>query len=489
MGILDYLSSGQDQYPGGADYPSAPADQSAPTPPAPAAIADPGPQKPSVDYSDPAQMQVQQALANHQQISQQVQQATQDPTQNLAQQTMQAANAPQRGGVIMRGIKSFLYGAGQGMMHQAGLPTDLDIRRQQLAEAETNSQIQARQFAQSQQAQMVTLPNGVTMPMALAQKVYPQLVAAQGKAQAAQISSRFKSIPGVGLIDTQQGQVVPGSNPQSVTVTPEIAQQYSIPEQLIGQKVPLQQFSQMERGGAMQWATVQGAAGPALVNKGTGTTKSLGLGNPGVATAAARAGMTPVTVSDGNGGFYTTSALQAINSHLPIFSQVSLDKIMSKGAQASDVQGALDTLREKTKVLDQGAANRAGIAAALADPEHTLSQYAQSGVISGLSPEEQDYVVSVIAAREAVGSMRNLLSAGASSDLQRRLILSTLPGAEAPNSAFANKKIDAAEGILKRISKGIPKINQNAPPSPQNPPGGGGGGGNDPFAQFGGKKR
>ena len=76
--------------------------------------------------------QLQAAMQSHMQQMAQPPQPL--PSQNLAQQASDAASQPQRGGVLMRGMRSFLYGAGQSMMHDAGLPTDFDLRKQKMLE-------------------------------------------------------------------------------------------------------------------------------------------------------------------------------------------------------------------------------------------------------------------------------------------------------------------------------------------------------------------
>lgn len=104
-------------------------------------------------------------------------------------------------------------------------------------------------------------------------------IGAQGRVQAAEVSKRFVPVPNVGLFDTQSRQVVPGTQ-QGITVTPEIAQDYELPEQFIGKPMSLQNLASLQRSTAFQEIPVQGAGGPALVNRKTGKVQSLGLGAP-----------------------------------------------------------------------------------------------------------------------------------------------------------------------------------------------------------------
>lgn len=114
------------------------------------------------------------------------------------------------------------------------------------------SEIAQRAAGVRQMQSAVTLPNGMQVPFALA-KPY---IDAWGKQQAAATGKRFMIVPNVGMLDTQADggpKLVPGSSPQGVQVTPDIAQQYNIPLQMIGKSIPLGQFAQLERGGAA-WA-------------------------------------------------------------------------------------------------------------------------------------------------------------------------------------------------------------------------------------------
>lgn len=162
-------------------------------------------------------------------------------------------------------LANILHGVGEGMKVHLGMETDeqkqqrlftQNLQTQQLQNQQANiqSEIMQRAAVVKQMQSAVTLPNGMQVPFALA-KPY---IDAWGKQQAAATGKRFMIVPNVGMLDTQpEGggapKLVPGSSPQGVQVTPEIAQQYNIPLQLIGKSMPLGQFAQLERGGAA-WA-------------------------------------------------------------------------------------------------------------------------------------------------------------------------------------------------------------------------------------------
>lgn len=162
-------------------------------------------------------------------------------------------------------LANILHGVGEGMKVHLGMETDeqkqqrlftQNLQTQQLQNQQANiqSEIMQRAAVVKQMQSAVTLPNGMQVPFALA-KPY---IDAWAKIQSAQTGKRFMIVPNVGMLDTQpEGggapKLVPGSSPQGVQVTPEIAQQYNIPLQLIGKSMPLGQFAQLERGGAA-WA-------------------------------------------------------------------------------------------------------------------------------------------------------------------------------------------------------------------------------------------
>lgn len=167
----------------------------------------------------------------------------------------------------IQGVKGYLanilHGVGEGMKAHLGMETDAQqqqrlytqsLQNQKFALDQQNIQsgIMQRAAVVKQMQSAVTLPNGMQVPFALA-KPY---IDAWGKQQAAATGKRFMIVPNVGMLDTQADggpKLVPGSSPQGVQVTPEIAQQYNIPLQMIGKSIPLGQFAQLERGGAA-WA-------------------------------------------------------------------------------------------------------------------------------------------------------------------------------------------------------------------------------------------
>lgn len=181
-------------------------------------------------------------------------------------------------------------GGNVGSGFQAGYtePLQEQAQRNQLA------QQQAQTTLTRAQADMIPTPYGM-MPAALARYILPASIREQGtlgaaqigagsRVQAAQIGQRFKAVPNVGLFDTQSGQVIPGTG-QGITVTPEIAKDYGLPQDFIGKPMSLSNFSSLENAQRFNEQPVEGANGPALVNRNPaspnfGQVLPLNLGNP-----------------------------------------------------------------------------------------------------------------------------------------------------------------------------------------------------------------
>lgn len=184
-----------------------------------------------------------------------------------------------------RGFGAAMQAPFQQRMQQYQLGQQQQMQQAQAAEAQgRGAEAQARA---TQMGQMVTLPNGMTMPMALAEKVFPAQIAAQGKVQAAGVQKQFLSTP-FGIYDTKAQKYVKGQMAGTVTVTPEMAQQYNMPQQLVGKEVKTSDLIGFEKNAAQQITAVQGAQGPSLVNKLSGKITTLGLGSP-AANAVAQA--------------------------------------------------------------------------------------------------------------------------------------------------------------------------------------------------------
>src|SRR6266568_2692966 len=95
------------------------------------------------------------------------------------------------------------------------------------------AEAEQKQAQTAQMGQMITLPNGVTMPYGLAQKVYPAMVAGAAKVQAAGVQKQFLSTP-FGIYDTKAQKYIEGGMKGAVTVTPEMQKEMNLPDEVVG---------------------------------------------------------------------------------------------------------------------------------------------------------------------------------------------------------------------------------------------------------------
>jgi hypothetical protein len=192
---------------------------------------------------------------------------------------------------------------GKGMAAAVGTPYAMDMARFQaqqaaqkqasdVAEQQTRTQQVQQQIQQA--GEMVTLPNGMTVPLPVAKVIAPQMFAAEGRVQAAELGKE-------GRVEAAQiGQGIMADVPA------DLQQQFGVPARL-----PLRQLNQLESAANKPLTVVQGASGPSIANKQTGATQSLGVGNPAMGR--------PVQVGDVNNPGQTTFATggQAVSQRLP----------------------------------------------------------------------------------------------------------------------------------------------------------------------------
>jgi hypothetical protein len=183
---------------------------------------------------------------------------------------------------------------GAGMGFQAGyeLPWQHAMQQQQLQQA------QAQTALTQSQSQLIDTPMG-KMPPGLAKVIFPSLIGAQSKqtvqgmkgdtaeslqgqktqsaADVANIKAgtqRYKPIPGIGMFDTQTRQVIPGTS-ESVTITPEIAQDHNLPNEFVGKPIKLSDLAGMQRNEIAAAPTVKSSTDPLGMTTTTTTKKQL----------------------------------------------------------------------------------------------------------------------------------------------------------------------------------------------------------------------
>lgn len=137
-------------------------------------------------------------------------------------------------------------------------------------------------------------PTGPTIYMSAqeAKGIYQSQVAGQARVEAKQAQPRYMISP-FGIMDTKTSKMVNGAGTGGIqamaSVTPEMAKQYGIPDQYIGQQIKNSDLVGFMNAKSRGEVAVQGEGGPSLVDKGlaaaTGGKQgvaNLGLGNPGL---------------------------------------------------------------------------------------------------------------------------------------------------------------------------------------------------------------
>jgi hypothetical protein len=284
-----------------------------------------------------------------------------------------------------------LAAAGQGALAGwgtgnpgAGAAAAREIPFQEAEQRQQLAQQQAQLALTRAQSTMVQTPLGPMTP-AMAKAVYPALIGQQGKvqvqsmkgqsaenveqtrAQSAQAvagtNKRFQVVPNVGLFDTQnpsgRTEMVPGTE-QGIIITPEIAKDHDLPPEFVGKPLSLQNLAAVQRSEMVNTVPVEGAAGPALVNRKTKQVTPLGLGNPGVAVANAR----PVQVAadpnnPGNVTYAPAGQAMATGAMAPRAAPVQGAVAVTKSAIAGPIGaqiGAFNTALRHADLLQSAAA-------------------------------------------------------------------------------------------------------------------------------------
>jgi hypothetical protein len=131
-------------------------------------------------------------------------------------------------------------------------------------------------------------------------------------------------------------------------------------------------------------------------------------------------------------------------------------KAQANVAQFNDVKGATDNIEQVASrlVAKGGKLNDAKVAAAIADPNSTATQWAQGQFVnSGLTPEQRDYVTTVKAYKENLQALRK--SAGGSvSDAQVDRLMQMAPGASTPDLDYLKRQTAQIRQMWGRLAPG-----------------------------------
>jgi len=152
-------------------------------------------------------------------------------------------------------------GAGMGFVAAENYPIQHALEEQQLRQS------QAQTGLTEAEQSTVNVPGVGPMPAWLARTMGPAWLRQQGQLGAAQIGAgsreavaqtgaqsrenvaniahRYMAVPNVGLYDTQTRSLIPGTQ-QGVTVTPELAQDYGLPQDFVGKPMNIAQLAALE---------------------------------------------------------------------------------------------------------------------------------------------------------------------------------------------------------------------------------------------------
>jgi hypothetical protein len=249
----------------------------------------------------------------------------------------------------------------------AGAEAARDIPFQQAQQRQQLAQGQAQLALTRSQSSMVQTPMGL-LPFGMAKAIYPKLIGAQatvdaanigagaktgaaqieagGRVQAAQVSKRFMSVPNVGLFDTQtpdangRPSLIPGTS-QGVTITPEIANDYSLPPDFIGKPLKLSDLNGLESNAA-KFAPTVGTSTDALGVTTSHTSQKLRPGaTPGRATATAPGGPVPVGTISASASGAVPAGTAGTGARKPVTAGGGGNSVLQSTAQGL-VEGTMD---------------------------------------------------------------------------------------------------------------------------------------------------
>jgi hypothetical protein len=138
-------------------------------------------------------------------------------------------------------------------------------------------------------------------------------------------------------------------------------------------------------------------------------------------------------------------------------------KALQQTAFIQDVQGAAqNTIKALDKLPDvmfsEKQAAQISLALSHAEQGGVLSSVFKSDVAKTLTPEQQDYIISLAQLQENAMAIRSILGAGQGSEDLRAAIWNTVPSAKTPSKDYAKKQISALLSQLDRIGGGIPDV-------------------------------
>jgi hypothetical protein len=152
--------------------------------------------------------------------------------------------------------------------------------------------------------------------------------------------------------------------------------------------------------------------------------------------------------------------------------QGQVSKTIAAQSQFKDVNQGIQHTTGALQALAQegGSLNDSAVVAALQDPTHTATEWAQGKVNSTLTPNERDAVVAIKAMRERILAMRKA-SGGTASEGQVHRMLALLPGPQTPDLDTAMRQLKEVQAQADVLGSGIPQIHRNSSASSVPPSG------------------
>lgn len=399
-------------------------------------------------------------------------------------------------------LRSMAYAGGQAGLHESGVGTDGERAEMAARTRGLNTDADFRQAQIEQMKSMVTLPNGLQVPFAIAQKIYPELskaantpvtitpdmakavnmpeLAGESMTQRgwdALVKQRSANQGKVDVANVGQGLQIP--------LTPELAKEIGRPE-LEGKSFGAKQIKQLLGvTGANKQITAVGNR-LQLVDKATGAViKDLGE-NPNLAArvagaeamAQSRAKWTPFSTIDTDqdsptyGQPITISNLSAIQTGAVPGGKINTQQVLTGLSGLGNYKDALTTQRDTVGVLDNNV-QRLAIARTLQQLSGThelgmIDSFLNAKLQDGtLTPEAVKFIGATKLAQEFIGANRQFAGNFRGSQALYNTMISNVAN-PAMNSAlanqFINQDINATDKIEKRFSFQRPNPNAQKKP-------------------------
>jgi hypothetical protein len=117
----------------------------------------------------------------------------------------------------------------------------------------------------------------------------------------------------------------------------------------------------------------------------------------------------------------------------------------------------------KTDLVNLGAAGwdqntRLAMAENFTDEKITKAMFYSQFLKGDISKEQSQIIIDLGIAKEAFMGTRSILGIGAATDAVRAVGQALLPGAGTPTVEYAKMQMDAVEGLVRRATRGIPKV-------------------------------